>query len=65
MYISVSYFAGILVGLVWSIPWWVCCYEHLYVHIRHLPFNRVASWAQGNYCQDVLIRYMKNYRVLL
>jgi hypothetical protein len=45
MYISISYFAGILVALVWFLPRWVRCYELLYIHMRYNPFNRVASWV--------------------
>jgi hypothetical protein len=45
MYICISYFAGTLVTLVWFLPRWVQCYELLYVHMRYVPFNLVASWV--------------------
>jgi hypothetical protein len=39
MYLSISYFAGILVALVRFLPRWESCYELLYVHMRYLQFN--------------------------
>jgi hypothetical protein len=44
MYISISYFVGILVALVWFRPRGVRCYERLYVHMCYLSFNRAAMW---------------------
>jgi hypothetical protein len=56
MYISVSYFAGILVALVCVLPVWVSCYELLHGHVR---YNRVGS-------RDVVIMwFMENSRVVL
>jgi hypothetical protein len=46
MYLNISSFAGILVSLVWFLPRWVRCYELLYVHMRYVPFNWVASSVQ-------------------
>jgi hypothetical protein len=66
VYVSISYFAGILVALVWFLPGWVRCYELLYVHMRNLPFNRVASWVQWGYRRDaVVIWFIENSRVVL
>jgi hypothetical protein len=61
MNISVSYFACILVVLVWFLPRWVWCYELLYVHMRYLHFIRIASWVRWDYSQDAVIKwYMEN-----
>jgi hypothetical protein len=66
MYISISYFAGILVTLIWFLPRWVQCYELLYVHMRYLPFSGVASCVQRHYRRDIVITwYMENSCVVL
>jgi hypothetical protein len=65
MYISISNFAGILVTLVWFLLGWVQCYDLLYVHMRYVPFNRVASWVQWDYHRDAVIMwYMGNSPVV-
>jgi hypothetical protein len=48
------YFAGILVALAWFRPTWVWRYELSYVHMRYLPFNRVASWVYWDYRRDAV-----------
>jgi hypothetical protein len=51
MCISISYFAGILVALVWFLPRWVWCYELL----CYLPFIQAASWVQWDYRRDIVL----------
>jgi hypothetical protein len=54
MDISINYFAGITVALVWSLPRWVCCYELSYVYIQYLSFNWVTSCVYWDYCPDII-----------
>jgi hypothetical protein len=54
MYISVSYFAGILVSLVWFLPGWVRCYELLCVHMRYLPLFGLQVGCSGTVFETLL-----------
>jgi hypothetical protein len=66
MYISITYFAGLLIVLLWFLPRWVCRYELLYsyVHVRYVPFNHVASWCSGTIVETLLSYSMWSIPVL-